>query len=126
MHTSTPCRQTKLLRTAVRASEPHVQQGPPLSDYVWSTGGLELWKPHYKQRAGALTQHPDGVKRADEVLKLPLQRLEVWSVFEGKVHPIPCRVELERRFSLRDVIRHGNLQLGEQKQDSERYTADVC
>jgi len=61
--------------------------------------------------SGALTQHPDGVEGTDEIFKFSLQRLEVWSVFEGKMHPIPCRVQLERCLSLRDIIRHGNFQL---------------
>lgn len=69
------------------------------------TGGL---------REGALTQHPHRVKGTDEVLKLPLQGLEVWPVLEGKVHPISRRVQLEGCFSLTDIVRHGNLQLNGQ------------
>lgn len=58
-----------------------------------------------------LTQHPDGVERADQCFEVPLEWLEIRSVGERQMHRLPRRVQVELRFSLGHVVRNGNLNL---------------
>lgn len=58
-----------------------------------------------------LTQHPDGVERADQCLEIPLEWFEIRPVGEGQMHRTSRRIQVKLRFSLCHVVRDGNLHL---------------